>query len=112
MRRPPDCAALVARTHWVVGGVILVSVGVLRWLTEKYPIEFGTRSYVITGALAALYGLAGTLVWFGVPGGRFLSRVCTLLYLARPALGSHLWEIMDSDEFKAHFGVPIPPPPL
>ena len=112
MRRPPACVALVARTHWVVGGVILVSIGLLRWIVEKYPVEFSARTYVITGGLAALYGLAGTLVWFGVPGGRLLSRVCTLLYLARPSLGSHLWEIMDSGEFKAHFGVHVPPPPL
>ncbi len=112
MRRPPDCAALVAWTHWVVGGVILVSMGVLTWLTAKFPIEFGTRSYIIGSSLVALYGLAGTLVWFGAPGGRLLSRVCGLLYLARPSLGSHLWEIMDAAEFQAHFGVKVPPPPL
>jgi len=110
--RPPDCVVLVAKTHWVVGAVILVSVGLLRWIVEKYPVEFSVRTYAITGGLAALYGLAGTLVWFGAPGGRLLSRACSLIYLARPNLGSRLWEIMDSDEFKAHFGVPIPPPPL
>jgi hypothetical protein len=63
---------------------------------------------VITGGLAVLYGLAGTLVWFGTPTGRFLSRVCGLLYLARPQLGSRLWKIMDSEEFKAHFAPPKP----
>jgi hypothetical protein len=41
-----------------------------------------------------------------------LSRICGLLYLARPRLGSDLWQIMDSAEYQAHFGVPIPPPPL
>jgi hypothetical protein len=112
MNRPPACVVLVARTHWVVGGVILVSIGLLRWIVEKYPVAFSVRAYAITGGLAALYGLAGTLVWFGAFGGRLLSRVCGLLYLARPRLGSHLWEIMDSAEYKAHFGVPIPPPPL
>src|SRR5450631_1997248 len=61
---PPDSVALVARTHWVVGGVILVSIGLLRWIVEKYPVEFSVRTYAITGGLAALYGLAGTLVWF------------------------------------------------
>jgi hypothetical protein len=109
---PPACVALVARTHWVVGGVILVSIGLLRWIVEKYPVEFTTRTYAITGALAALYGITGTLVWFGLPGGRFLSRVCSLIYLARPNLGSHLWDIMDSAEFKTHFGVKVPPRPL
>lgn len=110
--RPPACVALVARTHWVVAGVILVSIGLLRWIVEKYPVEFTVRTYAITGGLAALYGLTGALVWFGVPGGRFLSRVCSLIYLARPNLGSHLWEIMNSAEFKTHFGVKVPPPPL
>ena len=102
-RRPPDCVALVARTHWVVAVVILISIGLLRWMVEKFPFEFGARTYLITLGLAVLYGLAGTLVWFGASGGRLLSRVCGLLYLARPSLGSRLWEIMDSDEFKAHF---------
>jgi hypothetical protein len=112
LSRPPACVAVVARTHWLVGGIILVSIGLLRWVTEKYPIEFTPRTYLIAGGLVVLYGLAGTLVWFGVFGGRLLSRLCGLLYLARPRLGSDLWQIMDSAEFKAHFGVPIPPPPL
>ena len=102
-RRPPACVALVARTHWLVGGAVLVSVALLRWLTEKFPVGFSARTYAITGGIAALYALAGTLVWFGAPGGKFLSRACGLLYLARPSLGSRLWEIMDSPEFKAHF---------
>ena len=107
--RPPDCVALVARTHWAVGGSILVSIGLLRWVTAKFPIEFAPRTYVITGGLAVLYGLAGTLVWLGTPVGKFLSRVCGLLYLARPQLGSRLWTMMDSEEFQAHFGAPRPP---
>src|SRR5471032_539995 len=104
MRRPPACVALVARTHWVVSGVIFASLGLLRWIAEKFPVEPSGRTYAITGALVALYGLAGTLVWWGAPGGRFFSRACCVLYLARPQLGSHLWKIMDSEEFKAHFG--------
>jgi hypothetical protein len=111
MRRPPACVALVARTHWVVSGVILVSLGLLRWIAERFSVEPSGRTYAITGTLVALYGLAGTLVWFGAPGGRFLSRACNALYLARPQLGSYLWKIMDSDEFKAHFDVKVPQPP-
>jgi len=110
--RPPACVALVARTHWVVAGVILVSIGLLRWITEKFPVEFSTRTYTVAGGLAVFYALAGILVWFGVPPGRLLSRICSLLYLARPSLGSHLWEIMDDAEFQSHFGVKISPPPL
>jgi len=110
---PPACVALVARTHWVVSATIVVSIGLLRWIVVKFPLEFSVRTYAVAVTLAALYGLAGTLVWFGAPAGKFLSRVCGLLYLARPRLGSHLWEVMDSPEFKAHFtGKPPPPPPL
>ena len=112
MRRPPDCVAHVARTHWVVTGVILASIGVVQWIVVKFPVAFSPRTYAITFGLAALYGLAGTLVWIGAPLGRFLSRLCGLLYLARPSLGSPLWQIMDSAEFKAHFGVQVPPPPF
>ena len=91
---------------------MLASLGLLRWLTEKFPIEFTSGTYFVTGGFAALYCLTGLLVWFGAPTGRFFSRICGLLYLARPRLGSQLWEIMDSAEFKAHFGGKIPPPPL
>ena len=87
----------------MVGGAILVSIGVFRWLVAKYPVTFGPRAYAITLGLALLYLLAGTLVWLGTTAGKFLSRVCGLLYLARPQLGSRLWQIMDSEEFKAHF---------
>jgi hypothetical protein len=105
MRRPPDCVAFVAKTHWLVGAVIVVSLALLYSFTRRLPmVEFGTRTYAITGGLAALYLLAGTLVWFGAPFGPLLSRVCSLLYLARPNFGSLVWETMNSAEFKAHFG--------
>ena len=104
MPRPPSCVALVARTHWLVGAVILVSLALLAWVTHRVPrIEIGTTTYGIAGGLAALYLLAGTLVWLGAPFGRLLSRICGLLYLPRPQFGSLLWDIMDSPEFKAHF---------
>lgn len=112
MRRPPDCVVLVARTHWVVGAAVLGSVGLLYLATRKLPyIEFGPRTYVIALSLAALYLLGGTLVWLGAPLGRVTSRVCGLLYLSRPRLGSYLWEIMDSEEFKVHFRRPKPKNP-
>ena len=104
MRRPPQCVAFVARTHWIVGLAIVGSVAVLHLVTRKLPsIEFGAKTYLITGGLAALYLLAGTLVWFGAPFGKLLSRVCTLLYLPRPQFGGVLWETMNSPEFKEHF---------
>jgi hypothetical protein len=102
-RQPPPYVALVARTHWLVGATIVAATLVLRWATIKFPIEFSTRTYAITGGLAAIYLLGGTLVWFGAPFGRLLSRVCGLIYLARPRLGSYLWQIMDSPEYQAHF---------
>lgn len=95
---------LVARTHWTVGAVILVATLLLFWITQRLPrIEFGPRTYLITGGLALLYLAGGTLVWLGAPLGRLLSRVCALLYLPRPQFGSYLWETMNTPEYQAHF---------
>ena len=107
MHPPPRPVAFVARTHWVVGVVIVASIGLLHLLTRNLPgIEFAARTYVITGSLGGLYLLAGTLVWFGAPLGRLLSRICTLLYLPRPQFGGQLWDIMNSPEYQAHFTRP------
>jgi hypothetical protein len=102
MSRPPPVSH-VARTHWVVGVMIAFFVAVLHAMTFRLPIAFGTKSYAIALSLAALYLAGGTLVWFGLPFGRFVSRVCGLLYLARPDFGSHLWRLMDAPEYRAHF---------
>ncbi len=112
MRRPPDAVVLIARTHWVVGGTSLVSIALLHASTRNLPIDFAPATYVITGTFAAVYLAGGTLVWFGAPLGRTVSRVCGLLYLARPRLGSRLWEMMSSPEYQAHFGAILPKPPL
>ena len=104
MRRPPQSVAFVARTHWTVGVVILTSVALLHWLTRRLPvIEFGSSTYLITFGMAALYLAAGTLVWLGAPLGRVASRICGLLYLARPSFGSTVWETMNQPEFTEHF---------
>jgi hypothetical protein len=88
----------------VVGATIVAAVVLLHFLTRKLPfVAFGPKTYVITGGLAALYFSAGTLVWFGLPFGRLVSRVCGLLYLARPQLGSRLWDMMNTPEFREHF---------
>ncbi len=109
-RRPGE-VVLVARTHWTVGVVILAATLLLFWITRRLPrIEFGPRTYLIAGGLAALYLSAGTLVWFGAPFGRLLSRVCALLYLPRPQFGSYLWETMDAPEYRAHFTAKNPEP--
>lgn len=104
MRRPPKTVAFVARTHWVVGVIIVASVALLHLLTRNLPgIEFRPRTYIITGGLGALYLLAGTLVWFGLPFGRVLSRICGLLYLPRPQFGGSIWETMNSAEYQEYF---------
>lgn len=104
MRDTPRSVALVARTHWMVGAAIVVTASVLLVVTRNLPrIEFGPKTYLITAALASLYLLAGTLVWFGAPFGQLLSRVCGLLYLPRPQFGGYLWDLMSSPEFRAHF---------
>jgi hypothetical protein len=104
MPKPPRCVAFVAKTHWLVGCVITASILLLHGLTRNLPgIEFARKTYVITGGLALLYLLAGTLVWFGAPFGPLLSRICGLLYFPRPNFGSQVWDTMNSPEFKEHF---------
>jgi hypothetical protein len=96
--------ALVAKTHWLVGGVVLAALVPLYFFTRKLPyVEFGVKTYGTASTFAAVYLVAGTLVWCGAPFGRLLSRICGLLYLARPNFGSYLWEIMSSREYQAHF---------
>lgn len=102
-RARPASVVLIARTHWLVGGVIFVSVLVLHFFTRQWPIEFSPRAYATTLGLGGLYGLGGAGVWLGLPGGRLLSRVCGLLYLARPNFGSYVWQLMSTPEFQAHF---------
>ena len=104
MRRPPEIVALVAKTHWLVGGVVLTALVPLHLFTRKLPyVEFGAKTYVSASVFATVYLVAGTLVWCGAPFGRLLSRICGLLYLARPNFGSYLWDIMSSLEYRAHF---------
>ena len=105
MRTRSSSVVFVARTHWVVGVVIVGTMALFRYITRDLPqIEFGPRTYAITGALGVLYLLTGTLVWFGAPPGRLLSRICGLLYLARPQFGSYVWDTMSLPDFKEHFG--------
>lgn len=111
MERRPPCVGYIARTHWAVGGVILASMALLYWLTHRLPrIEFGARTYLISGGLALLYLATGTLVWFGAQPGPFLSRICSLLYLPRPRLGFGIWKMMNSPEFREHFRPRKQPP--
>ena len=68
-------------------------------------------SMVACAALATRFGprlvlLTGIALWRGWPVGPLLHRVCTLLFLPRPALGRRLWEISRSAEFRAHFHKP------
>ena len=108
--RPPACVALVARTHGLVGITALASLLLLHLVTRNLrQIEFGPRTYAIGLSIGVAYCLAAILVWFGTPAGRWGSRICGLLYLARPQLGSHLWRIMDSDDYQAHFRRPRAP---
>jgi hypothetical protein len=107
--------ALVAKTHALVGAVVLISLLPLYLFTRKLPyVEFGSRTYLAAFSFAGTYLLTAALVWFGWPPGRLLSRICGLLYLARPNFGSLLWDIMSSAEYKAHFqrrDRNQPPPP-
>lgn len=111
MRRPPACVVFVARTHGFVGLVILASTLLLHAITASIPgIEFGARTYSYSGGLGGFYLLTAMLVWLGAPFGPLLSRVCSLIYLPRPAFGFRIWETMDTPEFRAHFRRPPAPP--
>ncbi len=102
--RPPACVVLVARTHGLVGLTALASLLVLHLLTRSLrQIEFGPHTYNLGLSIGLTYCLTAVLVWFGTPVSRLLSRLCGLLYLARPQLGSRLWRIMDSPDYQAHF---------
>lgn len=107
MRRPPEGVRFVARTHGVVGLVILGSLLPLHLITRGLPaIEFGPRTYAYAAALGLFYLLTAAMVWLGAPLGRVFSRVCCLLYLPRPSLGSRVWETMSNPEFREHFQRP------
>ena len=82
---------------------MLASVALLWFFTRNLPVVFERKTYAITIGGGVLYLLAGTLVWFGTPLGRLLSKICGLIYLVRPQLGSRLWRIMESPEYRAHF---------
>ncbi|MDO8542517.1 MAG: hypothetical protein Q7S40_18915 [Opitutaceae bacterium] len=104
MPRPPESIAFIARTHWVMGGVIAgFTIGLYGLLHDSTVLELSRKTFTITIALSAMYVVAGLVVWFGTRGGRALNYICSLLYLARPPLGMRIWKIMRSDEYKAHF---------
>ena len=103
-RRPPDGVALIARTHWLTGTVILSCVAVLYLMLHNSKVfAVSPQAYVYTLGLGFLYAATGFMVWIGAPMGRFLSYVCSLIYLTRPQLGLPIWRIMSSPEFKDHF---------
>lgn len=104
MQRAPESILFIARTHVVMGGVILFfTVMLYALLRDSTVLELSRRTYAITITLSVLYVVTGLLVWRGWPMGRPLNYVLALLYLARPPLGLRIWKIMRSDEFKAHF---------
>lgn len=104
MPRPPEPILLIARTHVVMGGVILFfTVMLYALLRDSTVLELSRQTYAITITLSVLYLLAGLSVWQGWPIGRPLNYVCALLYLARPPLGLRIWKIMRSPEYREHF---------
>jgi hypothetical protein len=104
MPRPPDCVVFVARTHWTIAGAIAVAAIPMHWLGTQLPgFELRASAYLVVGGLMSGYALAGALVWRGAVLGRTLSRICSLLYLPRPQLGSRVWEAMKHADFEAHF---------
>lgn len=104
MRRPPEQVVFLARTHWLMSIVIGGFMGALHLLLRNSAVlELNAKTYAITLGLASLYAIAGALVWWGAPGGRLLNHVCSVFYFVRPPLGSKIWAIMRSEEFRNHF---------
>jgi hypothetical protein len=103
MPGPPPPVVLVARTHWLVGGAAAAAMAVVHFSTRHLPIAFSPTAYWSAGGFAVAYLVAGSCVWLGIPPGRVLSRVCGLLYLARPRFGSPIWDAMSLPEYRAHF---------
>lgn len=95
---------MVARHHWLTGATMLVFVAIIYVFTRNSTwLELSRKGYTITLSPALGYGATGTLVWFGVPGGRQLNYLFALLYFARPQLGLRLRQAMAKPEFKAYF---------
>ncbi len=102
--RPPAPVVLVAQAHAAVGAAAAVVGGLAHLFTLAAPIQFGPRAYLFAGAMAALYLGTAALVWFGGPGGPALSRMCALLYVMRPRFCGLVFDLMRTEEFRAHFG--------
>ena len=100
MSRPP-IVVFIARTHALVGVVILASVVILHVVVSRLPrLQVESQTYAVTLGLACLYGLAAAAVWRGWRGAGILSRLCGLIYLVRPGLGDRVWTGMRSPEFR------------
>ena len=100
MSRPP-IVVFIARTHALVGVVILASVVILHVVVSRLPrLQVEWETYAVTLGLACLYGLAAAAVWRGWRGAGILSRLCGLIYLVRPGLGDLVWTGMRSPEFR------------
>jgi hypothetical protein len=111
MRRPSAPVVFVVRTHGLVGVAAFAALVVLHRLTRDLPgVEFGPRTLLIAGGFAALYLVAAVVVWFGMPFGLILSRLCSLIYLVRPSFGFRVWDVMAADDFRAHFRARRIPP--
>lgn len=110
MRRPPATVALIARTHWLMSAAIAGFVAALHFIVrDSSVIELSSTTYALTLGLSALYAVTGALVWWGLPGGRMLDRLCSLFYFIRPPLGAKIADIMRTEEYRAHFARSSPP---
>lgn len=107
MARPSAGIAFIARTHWTTAGVVAAfSFGLYALLHDSPILDVKARTLGTLGGVAALYALVGTLVWFGAPLARPLNAICSFLYFVRPPLGARVWDIMRTEEYRAHFRSP------
>ena len=102
--RPPPSVVFLARTHWLTGGVIFAFIAALHWiLRDAQLLQLSVQTYAISLGLVLLYTVAGAFTWWAWPPARVLNHLCCALYFVRPPLGTRVWSIMKSEEYRAHF---------
>ncbi len=83
---------------------MLAALALLELLTRNLPaIGFGPGAPLAASLLGLFYGLSAWLVWRGLPPGRALSAVASLLYVLRPPLAAQVRAATRDPAFAGHF---------
>lgn len=83
---------------------MLAALALLELVTRNLPaVGFGLGAPLAAGLLGLGYGLSAWLVWRGLPPGRALSTVASLLYVLRPPLAAQVRAASRDPAFAGHF---------